>query len=391
MSPSETKAAARLSERQSKRPPIYPRNSRGFDRGRALAGVLVDSLPAELKALAESGEVVVGEIGEFKPSVATYPVEGQEFCVEMTTGLMDFYYAVGRAIGGLIAIYTDSTTPVVRATQGPTAVAESIAANFQQWKSFAEQGWLDRIFVSLPRVSRSDFALDIRAMDIVERLVTGAEIFMIAHEFGHVAMGRGLAEPPHVNEELSADTLGVEFFTPAAMDHHFGLRTTLACAAFSMRILAGLERVGVAFGPVYPPARDRIENLQRSFRARYCPNEQYYDEASTIMVNYEDLLDAVDNLITPGSAPKTPDAWRARVRIIAELQEVAMKRLAPERFARHLRLIAEARPATEMAAIIAALRDYYLSQGTRVAYLPPATRRDMGEALGAALKATQLA
>src|SRR5262249_15532786 len=99
----QTNATTRMNRLQAKFPPIYQRNSRGYDRGRSLAGVLVDVFPQTLRLLWESGQVVVGEIGQFQPSIATYPVSPNEFSIEITTGLMDFYYAVGRAIGGTIS------------------------------------------------------------------------------------------------------------------------------------------------------------------------------------------------------------------------------------------------------------------------------------------------
>jgi hypothetical protein len=381
-----TYARAQLHARQNKYPPIYALNSRGLDRGRALAGVLFDALPPELRSLQEKDQIAVGEVGEFNPIVATYPVEEQQFSIEITTGLMDFYYAIGRALGGAISIYTTSANPTVQATLRPDQVTEYVAEVFRQWREFRQQNWISKTFKALPRIQRPDFSIDQRSLNIIENLITGAELFMIAHEFGHVAIDRKLVDAPNEEDEMSADSLGLDFFVPAMMNKQFGLRKSFASAAFAIRIVAGLERIGVVFPKVYPPADKRLDNIRQRFAATYCPSEQYFDEASTIMVNYQDILDDVDNRIKPASAPAVPDDWRTRVRIIAEIQEVACGRLPPERFARDLHVIAAKRPESSMSAIIGILRRYYIDAVAPRAFLPLDMRSKMGEVLKMGLK-----
>ena len=379
-------ARAQLQARQKKHPPLYALNSRGLDRGTALAGMLFDTFPSELRSLQDSGGVAAGEVGEFIPVIATYPAREQQFSIEINTGLMDFYYAVGRALSGAISIYTTSTNPIVRGPLGPVQVTEYVAAVFRQWRDFHKQGWISQTFWGLPRIERPDFNVDARSLGIVETLVTGAELFMIAHEYGHVAIDRQLLTAPNHNDEMSADSLGLDFFVAAMTSKQLGLRNALASAAFAVRILAGLERIGIKFPAVYPPADQRLENIRTRFAANYCPSALFFDEASTIMVNYQDLLDDVDNRIQADSAPAVPDDWRTRVRIIAELQEVACGRLPPERLDQDLAAITAKRPAGSMPAIIDSLRRDYIEAVPAQAFLPHEMRLTMGGVLKAAMR-----
>lgn len=104
-------ARAQLTDLQSQYPPIYSLNSIGSDRPLALAGVLQEEFPPRLLELHHKDQLVIGEIGQHTPDIRTLPAGPDNFIIGVNSGLMDFYYAVGRAAHGRAINYVKSAIP----------------------------------------------------------------------------------------------------------------------------------------------------------------------------------------------------------------------------------------------------------------------------------------
>lgn len=371
-------AQAHLAEQQRKYPPLYPLNSKGRDRVGALLGVLQPQLPAELKDLLDAGSVAAGEIGKFEPSIVTVQLDGKNFVIEVCSGLMDFYYDVGKAMGGTFVVHSTSPTPDNERVLSVEAVTELVAKVYRQWKKFADQNWLSSLWQTHTRFRNSDFTLSEPARGPIESLVTSAELFMLAHELAHVALDTALRAPPTNNDELNADTIGFELYMPV-VEKIVGTRTAYAAAVFAVRVTAGLERIGVKFARNYPSPKVRLDNLRALF-ARRCPSQQFCDEASTIMVAYQHFMDDVDNRFATGSAP-APDSDRTFIRMLAELQEVAVNRQTREKFVKDIQEIAKSISSDDLKAIFAKLHDYYILKAPEESYLPLDMRMKMAAEL----------
>jgi hypothetical protein len=377
--PSLTPALAHIRERQRKHPPRYPRGMDGLDRAQALSRLLHSQLGAEMQGLLDSGVIAVGEIGRFEPTIETLPLRDRNFAVEVATGLMDFHYAVGRALAGLIVRYSGPETPLNTPPLELKEAADLVVKVYREWQHYADRGWPLFPFKRRKRIRHADFVLAEVAREPTEALVTAAELFMISHEFGHVMLDRGLRKPDSENDELSADSLGFELYMqPAA--RIFGTRLAYAGAVFAIRVTAGLERMGVKFSHRYPPPAARTDNLRDRF-AQSCPSPQWFDEASTIAVAYQDMMDDVDRGFAPGAAPTALDADRLRIRILAELQELAMSRHTRQRFVANIETIAEAQHHESLRQAFAELNRYYLTSPPRESYLPLQMRADMAAEL----------
>jgi hypothetical protein len=288
---------------------------------------------------------------------------------------MDFYYDVGKALGGTLVVYSTSPSPDNERALAPEAVADLVVKVYKEWQRYAERNWLSSLFRTDPRFRYADFVLAEPARGPTEWLVTSAELFMLAHELAHVALDTRLRAPPTDNDELNADTLGFEWYMPPTQ-RAVGMRMAYAGAAFAVRVTAGLERIGVKFARHYPSPQARLDNLRTLF-ARSCPSRQYCDEASTIMVAYQDVMDDVDSRFAPGSAP-IPDRDRSRIRVIAELQEVAVGRLTREKFVTDIQSIARSLSSDDLRTLFAELHDYYILKAPQESYLPLDTRMKMG-------------
>jgi len=383
-----TDARRYLLSRQKSSPPLYPPNSIGADRGMAMAAVVEGSLPSALQRMCREGEVVAGEIGDFDPIIQTVPIGSDQYVIEINTGLMDVYYSVAREIGGIINIHTRGGGPEVAAKKTIDDLPRLIEMHFRQWLAFRDDRLLPSFrkwFLGLPRIAPSTEALDIRPKTLIENLTTGAELFMIAHEFGHVAMGRKIASPPNPeSEELSADSLGWRYFSQALVPRGLPVRDAVADAVFAIRILSTMESLGLTLRG-YPPARQRVSNLCKLICGE-CPSQGYFDEACTIMVNYQELMDALDNRLVENSAPKVPDSWQARVRLIAILQEIAVGRQPIGILVHHLQAIAGQRAEAEMTSILALLQNAYVENPPVRSFLPLDMRLEMGKALRIGLR-----
>ena len=371
-----TKAELQLRAEQARRPAAYPLNSKGFDRVRALAGIL--QLPDVMVERFRRGALVFGEIGDFLPDARMRRFDDGSFLVTMTSGMMDFLYAVGRAMSGASVMWKEGA-PLNRAALPPGDIAALLAQSFKQWRKHCQPSLWDALSRQR-RIEYVKFEVLHQAQERAEILVTNAELFILAHELGHVGLELGFPVAQMENEELRADAVGFLLFFPTIMPL-FATRAALASAAFAVRVMDSLTRVGVQFAEQYPKPPTRLKTLLALMRA-HLPSEQYFDEAATLMVAHLDMMDAMDNLIGHCSHENELAQWQSSVSVLAALIAEAQREAAPGAFAKQFELHAQVRSEAQMRSIAQKLRRYYPTAPPETeSYVPLEIRAAMGALL----------
>ena len=98
-------------------------------------------------------------------------------------------------------------------------------------------------------------------------------------------------------------------------------------------------------------------------------------------------MDDVENRIDKHSPAVLPDAERVLIRLIAELEEVARKRVPLERFVTDIMKMSEQLPRGTVQEATANLTSYYLPIRTEESYLSLELRIEMAAALVALIEA----
>jgi hypothetical protein len=372
-----TPAETALQAAKAVKPPLYPLNKRGHDRVEALANLL--QLSEGLRQAVDEGRIAWGEIGDWKPDARCYPAAPGHYVIEVTSGYMDFLYALGRAMAGASVVYGPDGAEKNKQALTYAEIAALAASVLKDWQKHCQPGLWD-LFWKEKRIAHADFPLAAPALDIAETLVTSAELFTIAHEVGHAARGLGLAPALHPNEEVAADLAGLVFYLPAAVSL-LGHRSAFPGPAFAVRVIGSLSRCGVTFTEAYPPAAERLRFVLQGTRA-LCPSTQFFDEASTILVANMSFMDDIDRLIDPDGATATPpDEWHGLVGALAALQSLVTESLPPSTFLEMFeRGLNGQKPATRRA-IAQKLRRYYGPAPPEQSFFPESLRRPMGVAL----------
>ena len=351
-----TPASAYLARRKKRYPPRD-----GFDRAERLFQMLEPDLPRALRDAYSTGVLAIGEVGESRPDVWMDRLDGDGFFIEFFSGMHDFIYAVLRAFAGVTIRHT-SSGPVNTAALGLPDVVSEVARTFRQWARYTRWPWL------WGRISRPDFPVAENIQRLTDTLTESTELFMLAHELGHVAIDLGVYPLISKNTEPNADSCGLQLFLPSA-EKAFGLRRAFFGAAFSVRVFAGLRSLGVSFSTEYPPLEERLKDLMMGLRS-YCPNEQYFHEASTVMIAYQSMMDDVDKRIDKRAKASLPDAERRVIRAIAELEDVALGRRSKAAFIASLTRDSTQVSPEVMQQIAATLSHYYLDKPTTDGFTP---------------------
>ena len=330
-----SKAQRRLARRQRRYPPRYPRID-GMDRVQWLYRMLEPGLPPPLQAFVARGNVAIGEIGKNTPDVWVRPVATDEFVVELTSGMMDFQYAVGFTLAGL-------HKPIASKGAAPRTVEEVIGeleSTLRQWGRYMR--WFS--LWPRPRMKWSATAVAKSTRDWIGKLVTVGDASLLAHELAHVAIDTGLVKPLSSNDEVEADRFGLRFMI-SALEAFWDRRFLYAAPIIPIQIFAAMERLGVEFSEHYPPQPQRIQLLREQIRER-CPSTPYYYEVSTVLVAWQDMLDDLVNRIAPNKPLALPDAERVLIRLLAELEEVGKRTVSMATYIEDIEHIAGAYPHT---------------------------------------------
>lgn len=372
-------AETALRSTQEKYPPLYVKNRNGHDRVQALAAIL--KLPPALEKARAEGLIGCGEIGKWMPDAGTRRLDDKNFVIELTSGHMDFFYAVGRSMAGASVMYGRDGTAKNAQALPLRNIAELTAQTIKEWKKHCQPALWD-IFWKERRIEHARFDLSAPAHDMAEALITCAELFTIAHEFGHVALGMGVSAPENDNEEIAADLAGLDIYLATAVPL-LGERIAFVGPTFAVRITQSLARCGVELLDTYPPAAQRLEYILRRLRAS-CPSEQYFDEASTIMVANLSFMDDIDNSLESGRAPaRQPQSrWHGLVGALAALQSLVTEQLPPTAFLEMFERGIKGQSPEVARDTAQTLTRYYQREADAISFFDEPLRLTMGFALG---------
>jgi hypothetical protein len=368
-----TLAEAHLQRLKTEHPPTFPPNSRGADRVQALAGVLQPNLPADFRCQIDGGFIAIGEVGRADPDAETVRFADGSNAVIVTSGMMNFLYAVGRAMAG-VATFTSNGKPTTQAAKSLEEVVKLIAEVFRAWRRHCQPTLIDLLRKKGP-IEHARFSVAPQVLAITENLITSAELFIVAHELAHACFNLGLTKPLLANGEASADLLGLGFYTRPAIEA-VGVRNAFTGPVLAVRIIAALERSGARFSADYPPGDERVQGLLQGMRD-FSPTQQFYDEAATVLVAHLDMMDSVDRKLGKADQPRLNRLWQARVRMIAVLQEIGCGRQAPETFSQMWELTATDVAAAERRELASTLTRYLAKPDLECVFLPPDMRRAM--------------
>jgi hypothetical protein len=269
--------------------------------------------------------------------------------------------------------------PLNKAALPPGKIAQLLADIFRQWRKHCQPNLWDALWRQR-RIQHAKFEVFHQAHETAEILVTNAELFILAHELGHVGLDLGFPAPKIDNDELKADTVGFLLFF-ATVDQLFGTRMALASAAFAIRVMDSLTCVGVEFSQQYPKPPVRLKTLLALMRA-HLPSEQYFEEAATLMVAHLDMMDAMDDLIGPSVRSNELEPWQSGVSLLAALLAEALNEAMPSAFVKQFELHAGLRSEAQMRSIAEKLRRYYpIVPAQEESYIPLETRAKMGALL----------
>lgn len=348
-----TAAQARLSEEQKRYPPPS-------DRVKDLYAALEQHLPPEVQQLAAQGNLVAGEVGEIHPDVATAYPDAGGYSIEFTTGMMLYTELVARYCAGLFVEGAAGATTITI-----DEVIALLEAVMQTYKQQSRSMW--NIF--RPKFAPQDVAVSPAAAQFRDGILDSMRIFMLAHELGHVAISANACKTDNDNEELAADSLGLQFGLPAAAEKH-SWRIALAGTAAAIRIFVSLQRFGVRFSSAYPPQDERLEVLEARTRA-ILGGDQRADEAGTVMVAVLDMMDDLDSRIQRQKTEWRYTEQRARIGLLARLIEVANGNISPGDFVDMLQPYQADLQPDVMARVLKTLHEYYYAwaatQGTYIA------------------------
>ncbi|MFT3882958.1 MAG: hypothetical protein QM703_25295 [Gemmatales bacterium] len=306
----------------------YPLHARaGAGRVEGLFQRLLPDLPAKVQRWYETGDVAVGGTNRPLVMVHTFPV-GTQRVIEMTSQFMRFLYAVLRTIAGNTNVETlgESTVEASLSWEQMLKDLKEIAG---LWKSKAV--W-EQAMVAYPSP-----ALHFKQRKLAEQWTQCTEMFILAHEAGHVMAALAREEctfPPNYDddpaEELWCDAFGMETMLKFGRridprGEAGDMRHCYAGAIFALRLFSWLERLGVKFNVMYPPADRRVEYVRK--KAQELLGMQGFRMASPIGQAMNDLLLKVEDEVLGVPENRTEPLEDLVVRVQSVIEEVTHQRL----------------------------------------------------------------
>jgi hypothetical protein len=363
-----TLASDYITRKKKRFPPFYD-DKKGVDRAIKLYQNLEPTLPQKVRDSITNANISIGEVGRTMPYVFNSKMQDGSTVIVFYSGQIDFVYAVARAFSGL------GVTNTVSGPEGPRAlsikeVSKYVASLFTQYKSFRMLPW--NIF----RIRYPTFSIYESIHEWAEVIAAYAELFMLAHEIGHIVVEKKKGQFEDSWEERSADTIAMLLVSNYANIKGDDRTMIFAGAVFAIKLIEGLEKTGVKFPKEYPSAKDRIENISKCVLSE-CPSTQYFYEISRIAVAYEDMMDSVIDILKPRDQ-LIPDFERILVRLIAEILEVALGRIKKEKLIASLLEMTDKIPTDIKKQIVDTLYNYYVLRLNPDSFIDEETKMKMG-------------
>ena len=231
------------------------------DYGQLLLKRLSPRLKGRFDELFAEDFLAVGESKDPSPNAYTVPLGDLHFAVVFNSGLREFIYRVTRALATRINVEGD--TP----EHEPLSFEETchIVGDIFLW--FRETG----------EACGPSYSVSRWQLLFANELATEAELFFLAHEFGHVmcsfahyseTKGEGICNTADLEEEFQADSFALHVLLQPAGDAYPMAQQPIcyAGAELALLIYAGLEFLGIEFQATHPPAMERLERLRTTIR-----------------------------------------------------------------------------------------------------------------------------
>jgi hypothetical protein len=315
------KATEVLRERQQVHPPWQ-----GADRAAQILGLVRPGLIVpEINLRLFAGTLAVGEVGLAPPTASTSHLDDGSFVVEINSGLMHLMALVTRTLHAFSTEH--SPGGIVKPALTHKQLVNRLGQIFLDWQG-GQLGTLEGF-------RKASVTIDPKMARLAHALAVNAEIFVLAHELGHVVMDGGDREeypPPAqwIGPETYADWLGLK--VSLATGSRLGnVRLMYAGVLLAVRVFSFLGRFGQPFcGPHARPA-ERFGVVKRMARDLFGHDIQY-TTASTIALAYDEALEGAENVLEgrPHDTEQTDE--RVRVRLWAMLEERLKEGISHERF-----------------------------------------------------------
>jgi hypothetical protein len=318
------KATGRLRERQEAYPPWL-----GMDRGSRIAQIVKPELLPEINRRLFAGTLAIGEVGLAEPTASTDPLDDGSFVVEMHSGLMQFIYLVTRTLHS--ASVEQTAEGIVAPAITREQLVHKVAQIFLDWEAGK--------FATEPGFQHASFPIDPQRVRIAEKLATNAEIFILAHELGHVIMDGGdhnrYPSPAQWRgAETYPDWLGVRITITAGA--RLGRRMMYAGMLFAVRVFSFLERLGQKFPGPHPPPGERLGLVKQMARGMFAHDIEF-TAVSTVALSYDEQLEGVENVLLGRKRVTEQTVERVRVRLWAILEERLKEGISHEQFIKDMK------------------------------------------------------
>ncbi len=236
------------------------------DRAEVLLKALGPGLPEELRSAVADRRVIVGEVGLPTPVAYVDRAAGNGFLVVMHSGLFEFLYRIARPLSAAIFRTQEDEDRGIETPDFARIVCEIF------W-------WQQRTGTSFgPEYDVTD-----DQKKLANVLAHHAEMFLLAHELGHVFVA--LMSPPESidgqEEEHAADLVALRVLMSAQADvvkrqGGFWLSLVYAGVELALQIWDVMERLGIPFvDSVHPPARARLDLLRSGFREHFAAQAHF--------------------------------------------------------------------------------------------------------------------
>lgn len=257
------------------------------DRALAARDGLWQRLPEDTQALFNDGSVATGEVGIHFPDAYVERASGGRRAIVVHSGVHEFFGEVSRALYTQANIWKSPTEKLEAESLPLDKTVENIALIFSNLMEAYRVGGAIK------------YPLGTEQSELADMMALHAEMFVFAHEVGHVLIGRSMhrsSELEPAGEEYEADRIALEIVLgnlrpdPALVRVR---RMVFAGAIFAVRVYAGLERIGYRFQGTHPPPGKRVRAL-REHAIRLLGGRPRYLRLATTCFSIDRLMEAVE-------------------------------------------------------------------------------------------------